>query len=491
MPLKIHNTLSRETELFEPLNPPKVNMYVCGITPYDSPHLGHARAYITFDVVRRYLEYLRYDVTYIQNITDIDDKIIKEANEEGRPIGEITAKYTDEYFKMMDLLSVKPATRYPKATEHIPEMIKTIEVLIAKGYAYEVSGDVYYEVAKFKDYGKLSHRTESAMTAGARVAIDERKKSPLDFALWKACKPDEPSWESPWGPGRPGWHIECSAMSTKYLGETFDIHGGGLDLVFPHHENEIAQAEASTGKPFAKYWIHNGFVTVNKEKMSKSLKNFFTIREVLAKFNPVVVRLFLLSTHYRSPINYSDEDIMSVADKLVTLQECFDKARKALSSSFAVRDHHDYLNKISEFEQRFARAMDNDFNTPEAIGIIFDLKSFIYELMNKGADKVYLLSARNLMNDLLVVLGLNIKETAVPTAIEEKMLEREEAKGLKDFNRSDDIRKSIEDAGYSIRDTEYGSVASGTSALLTHLDRFRSAGIGKLSISKDDDKRTQ
>ncbi|MGB9613708.1 MAG: cysteine--tRNA ligase, partial [Candidatus Margulisiibacteriota bacterium] len=321
MGLKIYNTLTRRKEEFIPLNPPEVKMYVCGITPYDETHLGHARAYVTFDVIRRYLEYLGYKVTYIQNITDIDDKIIKKSETISKPeiqdpkqaCAEIAQKYTDSYFEVMDKLKVKRADVYPKATDHIGEMVSWIRGLIEKGYAYVVNGDVYFEVDKFADYGKLSKRKRKDMLAGLpRVEVDPRKKNPLDFALWKKAKEGEPSWESPWGPGRPGWHLECSVMSTKYLGEQFEIHGGGMDLEFPHHENEIAQTEALTAKkPWVKYWIHNGFVTVNKQKMSKSLGNFFTLKEIYEKFDPMVVRFFLLLTHYRSPINYSDKEMGS------------------------------------------------------------------------------------------------------------------------------------------------------------------------------------
>ena len=312
MALKIYNTLTRQKEEFRPLNPPNVGMYVCGITPYDETHLGHARAYVTFDVVRRWLESSGYAVNYIQNVTDVDDKIINKSNAERVTSNSIAEKYTQAYFEVMDRLNVKRADKYPKATEHIEEMVRWIGGLVDDGYAYILNDGVYFAVDKFKNYGKLSGRKTEEQEAGARVEVDKAKRNPLDFALWKKAKEGEPAWPSPWGDGRPGWHIECTVMSTKYLGEQFDIHGGGMDLEFPHHENETAQTEALTGKaPWVKYWIHNGFVNVNKQKMSKSLGNFFTLKDIFKKYDPMVVRFFILQNHYRSPINYSDAEIES------------------------------------------------------------------------------------------------------------------------------------------------------------------------------------
>ncbi len=307
--MKIYNTFTGRKEEFVPLIPNKVKIYACGVTVYDHCHIGHARSAIVFDVIRRYIKYKGFDVKYVRNFTDIDDKIINRAKQEGITWDAVARKYTDEYYKDMKRLGVGRADIEPKATEHIEEIIDIVNGLIEKGYAYEVKGSVYFSVDKFIGYGNLSKKDMEEMMAGARVEVDERKKNPLDFALWKKSKEGEPSWESPWGSGRPGWHIECTAMSIKHLGESFDIHGGGADLLFPHHENEIAQSEAFTGKPFAKYWIHNGFITIDKEKMSKSLGNFFTIKEVLDKFDPEVVRFFLLSTHYRSPIEFSDDQL--------------------------------------------------------------------------------------------------------------------------------------------------------------------------------------
>jgi len=461
MPLKIYNTLKKDFEVFEPLSPKKVNMYVCGITPYDQPHLGHARAYITFDVVRRYLEYSGYKVQYVQNITDVDDKIIKRAAEKGVSIKEISEKYSNVYFDMMNKLNVLPADLYPKATEHIREMINTIEKLVKGGYAYEVNGDVYFAVKKFKGYGKLSGRTEKAMMAGARVSVDGRKKDPLDFALWKASKEGEPSWDSPWGKGRPGWHIECSSMSAKYLGATFDIHGGGLDLVFPHHENEIAQSEAATGKPFAKYWIHNGFVTINKEKMSKSLGNFFTIKEILDKFNPQVVRLFLLSTHYRSPVNYSDADIKAIENKFMTLQEGIDLISAYISSGVQPKGKNDYSTEIKKLKEDFIAAMDSDFNTAEAIAVKFNLIALAHDLIKSKSDPKNLVAIKKEIQELGSVLGFDLKESSIPPEISDLAEKRIKAKKEKDFAKADDIRKSIQDAGYLLRDTPYGSIITG------------------------------
>ncbi len=410
-------------------------MYVCGITPYDETHLGHGRAYVVFDVIRRYLKYSGYKVKYIQNITDIDDKIINKANSlrqsadgidavSGKPLAvselcrKITEKYIASYFEVMDKLNVKKADFYPKATEHIKEMIRVIEGLVKKGYAYIIEGDVYFEVAKFKDYGKLSKRKLDDLKEGARVAVDERKKAPLDFALWKSAKEGEPSWDSPWGKGRPGWHIECSVMSLKEAGvDTLDIHGGGLDLVFPHHENEIAQAECYTGKPFARYWIHNGFVNVNSEKMSKSLGNFFTLRDIFAKFNPMLIRFYLLSTHYRSPINFSDADLENAKGGLDRL----------ISALFIVREHascgkEDVSDKeLKAVKADFIRSMDNDFNTAEALASVFKLCDIIFELNGRdNASPDIWAQATGLFEEMVIdVLGLNVQLKELPEEIQE------------------------------------------------------------------------
>jgi cysteinyl-tRNA synthetase len=400
-------------------------MYVCGITPYDESHVGHGRAYVAFDVIRRYLVYLGYEVTYVQNITDVDDKIIEKSklqtsNLKNKPentdlkqmCAAVAEQYTDAYFEVMDKLNVKRADIYPKATAHIPEMVKWINGLMDKGAAYVLKDGVYFEVDKDADYGKLSGKKKEEQEAGARVDVHEEKKSPLDFALWKFAKPGEPSWPSPWGEGRPGWHIECSVMSTKYLGEQFEIHGGGLDLEFPHHENELAQTESLTGKvPWVKYWIHNGFVNINKQKMSKSLGNFFTLKDVFAKFDPMVVRLFFLMTHYRSPINYSDKDMEESETALLRISSFL-----TLSKRLSAKDNPiaivkiGYKEQIEIAEHQFKAAMDDDFNTAKALAAIFDLinhGNFI--IAGKGIDPEAMREISRVVNKLCDILGLKVR----------------------------------------------------------------------------------
>ena len=372
MPLYIYNTLTRRKEAFKPIVEGEVRMYVCGVTVYDLCHIGHARAAIVFDIIYRYLKYLGYKVTYVRNFTDVDDKIIKRANEEKVSSEEIAERYIKEFYTDMNALSIEIPDCEPKATVHIPEMIEMIKKLIEKGYAYQANGDVFYSVRKFTEYGSLSGKNTDELLSGARVEIDEKKKDPLDFALWKASKPGEPWWDSPWGKGRPGWHIECSAMGQKYLGEYFDIHGGGRDLVFPHHENEIAQSEAAHQKTFANYWVHAGLLQVDHEKMSKSLGNFFTIREVLAKYPAEEIRYFMLSGHYRSPINYSEENLANVHRSLVTLYS-------------ALRDLPQVPAKgAKNFIERFQAVMDDDFNFPEAFVVLFEMAHEINRLRMKN-----------------------------------------------------------------------------------------------------------
>jgi len=468
MPLKVYNTITRREEEFKPLNPPNVSMYVCGITPYDETHIGHGRAYVTFDVIRRYLEHLGYKVNYVQNITDIDDKIINKAKTSKVSIREVAKRYTDSYFDVMDKLNVKRATRYPKATENIGDMVKVIDSLVKKGYAYVVSGqtsgskDVYFEVAKFKDYGKLSRRKLEDMEAGARVEINEKKRNPLDFALWKGAKEGEPSWDSPWGKGRPGWHIECSIMSTKYLGETFDLHGGGLDLIFPHHENEIAQTEAYTGKPFVKYWIHNGFVTVNKEKMSKSLGNFFTLRDIFKKFSPEAVRLFLLSTHYRHPINFSDEQLRGAKEALTKIREAISDFE--LYGKSAEENKQNFSAEIEGFKKMFIESMDADFNTAGAIGQLFELINFTYENMkDREISGDGIVSILGTINDMLGILGIHGKTAGLPGEITDLIRQRDAARLKRDFKESDRIRGELQKRGYIVKDTPSGTSMTSTS----------------------------
>lgn len=482
MTLKLYNTLTREKEEFLPLAPPQVKMYVCGITPYDETHLGHARAYVTFDVIRRYLEASAFEVFYVQNITDIDDKIIKKAKDKNQKYNEIAERYIASYFDVMDQLNVKRADAYPRATEHIPEMISWIEGLIDHNNAYVIDGDVYFSVDKFYDYGKLSKRENKDMQAGARIAVDERKLNPLDFALWKKAKEGEPSWKSPWGPGRPGWHIECSVMSSKYLGEQFDIHGGGLDLIFPHHENEIAQTEAKTGKiPWVKYWIHNGFVTVNQQKMSKSLGNFFTLKDIFKKYEPMVVRFFLLSTHYRSPINYSDQELNNAKEaygRIGKFVQGLDFLLEKSSENAPIVELEDLEEDILGYKNRFRAAMDDDFNTAGAMAAIFEMIHFFNKAMLKGeVERECLEEMKQSVLELCAILGLKIKVLVEPESatsvvssqnveliikeeketIEELITEREKARKMKDFSRADQIRNQLKEKGIILEDTAYGT----------------------------------
>ena len=484
MVLRIYNTLTQQKEEFQPLKLKQVQMYVCGITPYDETHLGHARAYVTFDIVRRYLEESGYKVTYVQNITDIDDKIIQKAltpNPSPSGRGEersegvrgkciaITDKYTEAYFEVMDKLNVKRATKYPKATETIPDMIKVIKALIEKDFAYEVDGDVYFEVAKFKDYGKLSKRKNKDMLAGARVAVDERKKDPIDFALWKKAKEGEPSWESPWGKGRPGWHIECSTMSIKLLGETFDIHGGGRDLIFPHHENEIAQSEAYTGKPFVKYWMHNGFVNINKQKMSKSLGNFFTLKDIFKKFKPMVVRFFLLQTHYRSPIDFSDEQLKEAGQALTSIRKSIEDYDFLIKSKQSVAKKKIKVD-LDVYKKAFVEAMDDDFNTAQAIAVIFKI---VHAINKQIKTMEFDPRLKTLLLDLCRVLGLKIVVAGLPAGspreagkaglalpekeIAELVKDREAARKQKDFAKADEIRDKLTAMEIELEDTPHGT----------------------------------
>ncbi len=456
MPLKIYNTITRDHQIFEPINPPNVSMYVCGVTPYDETHLGHGRAYVVFDVINRYLRFSGFNVRYIQNITDIDDKIIKRANELGISINELTKKYIDSYYGVMNQLNVKKADRYPRATENIKEMIAVIESLVKNGYAYVIDGDVYFEVAKFKDYGKLSKRKLDDMKEGARVAVDERKKSPLDFALWKAAKPDEPFWPSPWGSGRPGWHIECSVMSLKEAGvETLDIHGGGLDLIFPHHENEVAQAESFTGKPFSKYWIHNGFVTVNHEKMSKSLGNFFTLKDIFAKYDPMLVRFYLLSTHYRSPINFSDKELEGAKGGLMRIANALGIVRE--NASCSIKETTD--QRLVPIKNSFIKAMDNDFNTAEALSSVFKLCDIIFEFKDGNVPDGVWQQAVGLFEVLVVdILGINVQFSKLPKEIDSLINDMKAAREKKDYGKSDAIKAEIQKKGYLVEITKANEI---------------------------------
>src|SRR3989339_1304693 len=464
MPLFIYNTLTQKKEEFVPLHPNEVKMYVCGVTPYDEAHLGHGRAYVTFDIIRRFLEYSGYKVTYIQNVTDIDDKLINKANGERRTVNEIAQQYFDSYLEVMEKLGVLNPTRYVKATEHIPEVVKWVKGLEAGGYAYQIDHDVYFEVGKFKDYGKLSKRKLDEMRSGARVEVDSRKKDPFDFALWKGAKEGEPSWDSPWGKGRPGWHIECSVMSTKYLGESFDIHGGGLDLIFPHHENEIAQTEALTNKiPWVKYWLHNGFVNINSQEMSKSLGNFFSMKDILAKYPAMVIRLFLLMTHYHSPINFSNEQLdetKAAYDRIIKTVQDIDFLIEKVGEP-----ENDVERKVTEdelavFNDKFKSAMDDNFNTAAAISVIFEFIHFINEhIKNSKIDYISLKKYKALLFELCGILGLllvNEKTQEIDAEDIEKLIsERDQARKIKEFALADEIRKMLLARGIILEDTAY------------------------------------
>ena len=456
--LKLYNDLTRQKETFQPLQAGKVSMYVCGMTVYDLCHLGHARVMVVFDVVYRYLKASGYDVTYIRNITDIDDKIINRANERGMPFTELTEQFIQAMHEDADALGVLRPDSEPKATEHMDEILAMIRRLIERGHAYAVdNGDVYYDVRSFPGYGKLSGKSIEDLQSGARVEVGEIKRDPLDFALWKSAKPDEPAWDSPWGRGRPGWHIECSAMSTKALGDTFDIHGGGADLTFPHHENEIAQSEGATGHPFVKYWMHNGFVRINDEKMSKSLGNFFTVREILDRYRAEEVRYFILTSQYRSPLNYGTEQL--------------DNARAALTRFYtALRGLPAAAPAGGEaFEQRFREAMDDDFNTPEALAVLFDLTPEIYRL--KETDAKAAAGLGGVLREQGAILGIlqDDPETYLrggapaeqggltDDAINAMLQARIDARTAKNWSEADRIRDELQAAGIILEDGPQGT----------------------------------
>jgi len=461
--LQVYNTLTRKKEQFIPKEEGHVRMYVCGPTTYNYIHLGNARPIVVFDTVRRYLEYLGYKVTYIQNFTDVDDKIIKRANEEGEKPLELAAKYINEYFKDADKLSVKRADVHPKVSEHMEEIIDFIKKLEQKGYAYEVDGDVYFAVRKFADYGKLSGRSIDDLLAGARVEVDQRKKDPLDFALWKKAKEGEPAWNSPWGEGRPGWHIECSAMSCKYLGEEFDIHGGGYDLVFPHHENEIAQTEALTGAPMARYWLHNGFITINQEKMSKSLSNFFLLREILEKFDPAVIRFYLLSTHYRSPLDFDDEKLQVAQKGLERLKNSYLQLVNGLKAADDLPNGNKLKTMAEKAREDFENAMNDDFNTALAIAALFDLAREVNTYLKETQlDKQTLFKAKEVFDDLLGILGIAFSEKEVSNKKLDELMGvvialRQNARKAKDFQTADFIRDELKKIGIILEDTPQGT----------------------------------
>jgi len=498
MALRIYNTLTGKKEDFVPLHEKRIGMYVCGVTVYDLSHIGHARSTIIFDMIYRYLRYRGYEVTYVRNFTDIDDKIIKRANEEGVDFKTIAEKYIGEFNIDMGRFGLEKPLVEPKATEHITEMIQLISTLVERGYAYQADGDVFFSVERFKDYGKLSKRNLEEMQAGARVEIDEKKKNPLDFALWKASKPGEPFWESPWGKGRPGWHIECSVMSQKYLGETLDIHGGGKDLIFPHHENEIAQSEAATGKPFVRYWIHNGFVNMNKEKMSKSLGNILTLKEIFKDWRPEVIRLFLLSHHYRSPVDFSFDSLSEAKSGLdrfyATLKAAQDEIAKPKGEGLpcevikytlqgrggSVFSLDEIRQTIESFQIRFEEAMDDDFNTAQALGYFYDLQRYlnIFLDISKGHPTEEIISmlkqGLNHFSQMGWIFGLfqedpevylmeqkkeglkrlNLSEEEILKLIEDRNVARKE----KNWKKADEIRNDLLSKGIVLEDTPFGTI---------------------------------
>ncbi len=506
MKLVVYNTLTKTKEPFIPLEAGKVKMYVCGVTVYDLCHIGHARSAVVFDVIYRYLSYLGYEVTYVRNFTDIDDKIIRRAQEEGSDYHTIAERYIEAFYHDMDRLGIRHPTWEPRATEHIAEMQDIIRRLVEKGYAYQAGRDVYFSVERFDGYGKLSGRDLQDMMAGARVEVDEQKRNPFDFVLWKGSKEGEPAWESPWGAGRPGWHIECSAMGRRYLGETFDIHGGGKDLIFPHHENEIAQSEAAFEKPFARYWLHNGFVNVNNEKMSKSLGNFFTIRDILSTAHPEALRLFVLSKHYRSPVDFSDEAIKEAERGLERLYLTLAEARERFSSSRdeespspsralldttvlqpLAADKKLYLSadpelyeKVVTFPERFTDAMNNDFNTAHAMGVLFDLRNALQRCLEGTGRKKLAPHVRELlrlailfMHEAGTIFGILEKSPEefwqeqhrrrlaaigmTEEEVEQLITRRAEARKAKHFEEADRIRAMLAEKSIVLEDTPRGT----------------------------------
>ena len=469
--LRVYNTLTKEKEEFKPLKEGEVGIYVCGVTPYNDPHIGNARPFVVWDVIRRFFKKNGYKVKYIQNFTDVDDKIIRKANEEGVVWSDICGRYIKSYFEAMDALGVRRADVYPRVSEHIPEIIAMVQTLVDKGYAYPVDGDVYYSVEKFSDYGKLSGRKLEDMQAGARVEVDVRKHHPMDFALWKAAKPGEPAWDSPWGKGRPGWHIECSTMSLKYLGKTFDFHGGGSDLIFPHHENEIAQSQACCGDThsFARYWLHNGFITIHEEKMSKSKNNFFTVQDILKQYPGEVIRFFILQTQYRSPLDFSDERLKEAEAGLARLQNS-----KAYADELAKREGSaDTAKELAAFAEQarkdFQTAMEDDFNTALAISYLFALSKEINIYYNdvaagKAFDAADFARVRAVYEDMAEVIGLFETATAeaADDGLTDKLMEliigiRQEARQAKNWPLADKIRDELKAAGVVIEDSPTGA----------------------------------
>jgi cysteinyl-tRNA synthetase len=461
--MRIYNTLTQKKEEFIPIEKGKVRMYVCGPTVYNFVHIGNSRPAILFDTLRSYFEYKGYEVNYVSNFTDVDDKIIKKANEEGVSAREISERYIKEFRTDMDALGVRKATHHPKATEEIDGMIEMIDILIKKGHAYEKNGTVYYKTRSFKDYGKLSKKNIDELEAGSRIAVSEEKEDPLDFVLWKPKKEGEPYWKSPWSEGRPGWHIECSVMSRKYLGEQIDIHAGGEDLIFPHHENEIAQSEAANGKEFSKYWMHNAFLNMNNKKMSKSEGNFFTVRELCKKYDPQVVRFFMLNAHYRSPLNFSSELLEAAGNSLMRIvtsagQLNFLLKKDAFAANEIKAEEHTLIKSVDALQKKFNASMEDDFNTADAIAAIFELVKLSNTNCNADSSKAFVQKVYGRLELLCGILGIKIhkKEALLDADIEKMIEERQLARKNKDFVKSDQIRDLLLEKGIVLEDTREG-----------------------------------
>ncbi len=461
--MKVYNTLTRRKEELKTIEDGKVRIYVCGPTVYNFFHIGNARPFVVFDTLRKYLRYRGYDVKFVQNFTDVDDKIINKAREEGVTAPEISERYIEEYYKDAAALNVEKADVHPRVSEHIPEIISFVQTLIDKGYAYERNGDVYFSTRKFDGYGKLSKKDIDELESGARIAINEDKDDPLDFALWKARKePDEIAWECPWGMGRPGWHIECSAMAKKHLGDTIDIHAGGQDLQFPHHENEIAQSECCNGVPFANYWMHNGYITIDHEKMSKSKGNFFTVRDILKEYDGEVIRFFLLSGHYRSPIDFSDKLMEQAKNGLARMQNARDNLRHLMENGNEgemTAAEKEAADGFDAYRQSFIQAMDDDLNTADGVSAVFELVTAINQAVRGGATKAFAKAAMDVLMELCGVLGLlqdAEEEEAIDDDVQALVEERQEARKAKNYARADEIRDLLKARGITLKDTPQG-----------------------------------
>ncbi|MBO4331485.1 MAG: cysteine--tRNA ligase [Oscillospiraceae bacterium] len=462
--MKLYNSMTRSREEFVPIEEGRIRMYACGPTVYNFIHVGNARPIIMFDVLRRYFEYRGYEVTFVQNFTDVDDKIIRRAAEEGISAAEVAEKYIAEYFTDAVGLGVRPATVHPRATENIPQIIEMVQTLIDKGYAYQAGGDVYYSAEKFKDYGKLSHQPLEDLEAGARIDVSDIKRSPMDFALWKAAKPGEPSWDSPWGKGRPGWHIECSAMSNRYLGKTIDIHCGGQDLCFPHHENEIAQSEAANGCKFVNYWLHNGFISVDNQKMPKSLNNFFTVREAAEAYGYETIRMFMLSAHYRSPLNYSEASLSQAKNalqRLYTAKENLEFTAANAEAADLTESEKAYLASLDKYRDKFIGAMEDDFNTADAVSALFELVRDVNSAVSpeRGPSRALAAECLKRLTELSDVLGLlyaAADDGGLEAEVEALIADRQKARKEKNWAEADRIRDLLRDKGIVLEDTPQG-----------------------------------